>query len=469
MERTTDEYHDGDRRDKQSPFLELPQAEAPRKASQFGLRHIMILSAIVAVVAAAISTAFRTNRPSDALLAALTSGTAVSFGGLFMARRIYRFAGVGWFLFYVGMWAIAGVLTGWLSFLIMPVVIVTIVVLVRRRRTAQQETMVWVLSLAAERGRPLATALRALAAQSGGIYQSRAERLAECLEHGMSLPDGLDFVKHAVSPRTRVLVRLGGDSGMLAKSLRIAAESQPFKGPGWESPGLKLGYFVMVIFLLQLTTGFILYFITPKFEAIFKDFGIALPVVTIGLIQFSHLMTNTYALPIIVIVELVSLLYLPYAVSGYHSLNIPFLDSLFKRRHTLLILRCLSMVVDADKPIVVGLQSLGRWYPATWIRYRLARAYLLTTQGSDWTEAMQSQGLITGSDRMLLDASRRVGNLPWAIKELAESSERGLAYRLQAFNQIMFFFMMLVVAAMVGVFAVGYFMPLVQMIERLAG
>src|SRR3954453_19869238 len=53
-------------------------------------------------------------------------------------------------------------------------------------------------------------------------------------------------------------------------------------------------YPVVVVFVAVIIVGFILYFIIPKFEAIFKDFGVPLPMMTKFLIAASHVVVDYF-------------------------------------------------------------------------------------------------------------------------------------------------------------------------------
>ena len=53
-------------------------------------------------------------------------------------------------------------------------------------------------------------------------------------------------------------------------------------------------YPIVVILVACMIVGFILYFIIPKFEAIFKDFGVPLPRMTIILIEASHFLIKYF-------------------------------------------------------------------------------------------------------------------------------------------------------------------------------
>ncbi len=447
---------------------ELPVPPPPPKRSQFGLRHIMILSAVVAVVIAAIAQFLRSGRADDLLLAVLTTALTIVGSGFFLTRWQARWSGLGWIVVVVGLTVFSIVLTGWLTLLIMPIVIGGLVFVVLRRRAVEQDSLLWVLALAAERNRPLGPAVSALAQQTSGVYRLRALRLAECLNYGMPLPDSLDFVRTSTTATAKVMVRVGHDSGSLAKALQDAAQSRSARPAGWQNFGAKVGYFFMVLAVLQVVTGMLLYFVTPKFEAIFKDFGIGLPSMTILVLTLSHWLTKFYVLPVLIMVQGLFVLYTAFAFAGYGSLKVPFIDRIFLRRHTVLILRCLAMIVGGDRPIGVGLQILARWYPTSWVRQRLAGAYLAATQGLDWIEALSRFGLITRSDAALLESSRRVGNLTWALRELAEGSARKLGHIMQIVNQVLMSFLFIGVCGLVGVFAVSYFYPLVILIERLS-
>jgi general secretion pathway protein F len=155
------------------------------------------------------------------------------------------------------------------------------------------------------------------------------------------------------------------------------------------------------------------------------------------------------------------------AFSGYSEFHVPYVDRLFLRRHSIMVLRCLAMIVEGGRSIDLGFQILARWYPATWVRERLAGVYLAVNQGHDWLGSLRAFGLIGGTDAALLDSARRAGNLSWALRELAEGSARRLEYRLQVFGQILFTLTLLVIGTLVGFLAVAYFSPLVMLIQRL--
>ena len=72
------------------------------------------------------------------------------------------------------------------------------------------------------------------------------------------------------------------------------------------------------------------------------------------------------------------------------------------------------------------------------IRWRLAAAESDVRQGVDWIQALWRHGLIRATDAEVLASAATVGNLGWALSELAETAERRLATRSQSLVQTLF-------------------------------
>jgi type II secretory pathway component PulF len=219
---------------------------------------------------------------------------------------------------------------------------------------------------------------------------------------------------------------------------------------------------------METVASFLLYFIIPKLEAIFKDFNLPLPQITIWTIQASHVIIKYfYLFSPFFLIELFLLIYIPVAfLTGNYSL--PLFDRLLRRRHTALILRSLALVVEADKPISLGLSTLSCHYPKRWVRRELAAVESDVQQGADWIESLLQHGLIRSTEAEVLRSSAAVGNLAWALAELAETTDRRLANRVQAWVQFLFPLVVLALGFLVFLFAMAYFAPLVTLITELS-
>jgi type II secretory pathway component PulF len=210
-------------------------------------------------------------------------------------------------------------------------------------------------------------------------------------------------------------------------------------------------------------------YIIPKFEAIFRDFGESLPSMTIFIIDSCRFITRRGGpAALIPLIELMLLIALPFSFLTWGNYSVPLFDHLLGRRHTALVLRSLSLVVEGNKPISLGVSTLARHYPTFWIRRRLIGVESDVRQGVDWIQALWRHGLIRAADAEVLDSAAAVGNLGWALSELAETTERRLATRFQAVVQTLFPLVVVMLGMVVFMLIVAYFLPLVQLIQRLS-
>ncbi|MGC8642591.1 MAG: type II secretion system F family protein [Isosphaeraceae bacterium] len=369
-----------------------------------------------------------------------------------------------WLVVMTGLWIIPFTLLLFVAFL------VGSGVMVARRRSAQQDSLLAILAIAAERGMPLAPTVAAFADQYGGKYRRRIMNLAAHLDSGCSLPEALERVPRVVSRDAVLLAHAGHRTGRLAQALRMAASSRASHLPIWMAIASRFAYILGLLLALQTICSFLLYFIVPKFEAIFKDFGVPLPGVTIFIIEASHFLVKyLFITGWVPGLEIVLLVFLPFSFAGWVNYDVPLFDRLLKRRHTALILRSLSLSVEAGQPIETGLIALSSHYPTWWVRRRLIRADDEVQHGGSWIDALERQGLIRATDAEVLFSASAVGNLAWAMRELAETGERRLAFRFQAVIQTLFPLVVVCIGAFVFLLAFAFFSPLVMLIGRLTG
>jgi type II secretory pathway component PulF len=128
----------------------------------------------------------------------------------------------------------------------------------------------------------------------------------------------------------------------------------------------------------------------------------------------------------------------------------------------------LSVAIEANKPIALGLRTLSEHYPAPWVRRRLEKVLLDVRLGADWIDALWRAGIIRKADAEVLASAASVGNLAWACRELAATAERRQQLRIEVLTQALFPLAVILMGAAVAILCLGYFVPLVMLIERLA-
>lgn len=344
-------------------------------------------------------------------------------------------------------------------------------VILARRNASRQESLLWAMAIASERSMPLSPAVLAFADQFGASFRWRVELLASLLDEGKSLPEACEQVPGLFSREALVMIRAGWATGTLPAALKQAATLRATSGKVLGGVASRLAYLLSVLLAMQVVTMFIIYFIAPKLQAIFYDFGIELPRMTTLTIQASSWASGPIGLLLVPLVlgELLALLLLLFGAFDFFQWEVPLIDGLFRRRHSALLLRSLALTIEGQRPIGKALDALSEEYPSAWARKRLRKAAFKVSKGGDWALALYEQGLIRRSDAALLLSAQRVGNLPWALREAAAATERRLGHRLRVLSEVLFPVAIVLMGLLVFVFAVAYFYPLVILIERLAG
>ncbi|AGA30459.1 type II secretion system F family protein [Singulisphaera acidiphila] len=350
------------------------------------------------------------------------------------------------------------------------VVVVTMVaIIVSRRRSTQQDALAAIIAVAAEREMPLAPALDAVSNQFMGGYRRKVQTLAHYLKEGASLPVALDRVPGTLPDDAEILARIGIVVGNLAGALRESGATRFGVKPVWNAIAQRIGYFLYVLYVIQIVSGFLFYFVIPKLESILKQFEMTPPPPTLLVIQIGQVIQHYGVLyAFLLILESVVLLSLMASFTGWKRLRVPIIDRFLVGKHSALILRSLAWSVEGGYPITRGLELLMGWYPSKWIRKRLGRVIQDVKHGTNWVDSLAHHRLLRKVDASVLESAGRVGNLPWALRETALSAERRLAYRLQIVLQLLTPIVLLALGLVVALLAVAYFAPLIKIIERLS-
>lgn len=340
-----------------------------------------------------------------------------------------------------------------------------------RMRLTRQDTLLAILGIAAERGMPLGPAVSAFADQFGGLSRRRVANLATQLELGAPLPDALERPTRAVSRDALLLVRVGHESGLLARALRLTGVARATQLASWSSIATRAAYLLAVLLAAELVLTFLTLpprMVPERIQAICADFRVRLPFISIESLRLLVMIReNAPIVALVMLFELAALIYVPLSFGGWMNYRVPIFDRLLPRRHAALVLRTLSLPIEAGQPIASALGVMAERYPAKWIRRRLAKAALAVRLGADWIDSLWKTGVIGKADAEVLASASSVGNLAWACRELADTAERRQQLRIQVLTQGLFPFVVVTVGMVVAFVCFGLFLPLVAIMQAL--
>jgi type II secretory pathway component PulF len=281
------------------------------------------------------------------------------------------------------------------------------------------------------------------------------------------LPEAIQASHSAVPEFSGVYAQVGQEIGATGAALREVAATQSWGRSLWNSLAGWVFYVLIVLEFGLIIASFCMIKIVPAFAAIFSDFGLQLPALTRAIIGVANAAMVFWPLLLLVILGLGATAMACLACEIGWLRWLPGLDWLLKRSHGAVILRNLALATERDIPISTVLQSMSTVYPSSTIRRILSSLGGEADRGHDWREALQAHGLIGRTDAALLESAQRAGNLPWALRTVADRGLKRLAYRVQATVQFVFPWIIFAVGVVVLLFVVGMFVPLIDLIEGL--
>lgn len=368
-------------------------------------------------------------------------------------------------------------LFAFLALLIPPFALVAVFLALGDRKSIQREALLQVMAMAARDAQPLGPAIAAFAPMCRGQHGLEVAELATLLERGATLPEALDRVPRVLNSSSTTIARVGWSTGTLSRVLddavEISAAERTARGATVNAVAYPLGVLTVVMGLGVLMTVLI----APRIIVLFKDMQVQLPEPTRSIFAASVGKVDRANFGDMTPIGLGSaaiggLLFAAVLVlfllmrRGWDFL--PLLDRFSTRRHASIILKASAAAVDGGRSITDFLDLMASTYPRVWIRNRLRRAAEMTRQGKPWVESLRRQGLISRADAAILDAAQRVGNLPWALRQTAQSGERRQLYRLTILGQLFQMFTIVGLGGVVLLFAATYFQPLITLIDAMS-
>ncbi len=348
---------------------------------------------------------------------------------------------------------------------------VPFVVMANTNRRPSQ--LLWLLAVAVKHRRNLADELRAHAIGQSEGYGRRLMRCADSIDAGDSLGEALEQVLGLLPKWVVSEIRIGEATMTLDSTLARLAQQQ-LATLDWDLTRVTLTswatYGVTYAMAGFSIVGFLMIFIVPKFKAIFNGFETELPKVTELAIKLADLFADYWFLfaPLMWAFGWLAIEVMRGEATRWKHLRYRILSPLYRVLDGPDILRQLSLIVSSGRSLTDGLTAMARFHHRPSVAKLLARVSIDVQAGDDCFERMRQQRLISAADESFLASAQRVGNLGWALNELAEIRERRLThwarFWLEAFRPVP----VLIAGVLVFFLAAAFFMPIVKLLNDLS-
>lgn len=338
------------------------------------------------------------------------------------------------------------------------------------------------LSTLQDAGLPLLRSLQILESQQKpGKMKNILLGVCEEVEGGSSLSESMGKYPRAFNHLYVKMVNAGEIGGVLDIILQRLAEFMEKAQRLKRKIRGAMVYPIVVISIAGLILTAIMIFIIPKFEEIFKDFGVALPALTRLLINSSRWVAGTnqgQAIPgFIVLLPSPLIIWGGYklirmsgpgrAALDWCTLRLPVFGNLVRKTIIARFTRTLGTLISAGVPILEAIkitkETSGNWV----FEKALQGVYDSIREGEGFAGPLRESKTCDAIVVNMIDVGEETGELDAMLLKIADNYDEEVDVAVAALVSLLEPLMVVVLGGIVGTIVVAMFLPLVSMIESL--
>jgi type IV pilus assembly protein PilC len=327
-------------------------------------------------------------------------------------------------------------------------------------------------------GLPLLRGLDVLRKQEKNpVLKRTLSQLAEAVEGGSTFSEAM-----AQHPKifTRLyvnMVRAGEAGGVLDVTLSRLADFQEKAQKIKNKVISAMVYPTVVIFVALTIVTFLMIFIVPKFEEIFRDLleGAALPPLTQFVIGISNIVKHQAWLVVCVVVALVvALKFLGKTAKGRFAidkmkLNAPVFGQLIRKVSIARFTRTLGTLIASGVPILQALNIVRETAGNAVIADAVSRVHDSVKEGERIVQPLEASKVFPPMVISMVDVGEETGALPDMLMKIADVYDDEVDNAVGAITSLLEPIMIVFLAVIVGTIVIAMFMPLINVIGHLSG
>jgi len=335
-------------------------------------------------------------------------------------------------------------------------------------KAARQWTLLSLFQTSIETGKPLQDIIRAYATSCSLGYAIRLNRFAASLDSGYSLDAAIREHRGLFRYDIASMVRIGDSPETLRSLETVAQDERDFAGIRTYNV-IRIIYLCTMIFSMAPVMLFVFLRIIPEFKKIFVDFDVNLPALTIAVISASNAFVFYWYLvaPFVLLLIAAAVVYLILQTNAVAFRPIGF-RRIFRSTDAAKFLRVFAVGVRHRFPIPTILERYRWAVPSDYLRKKGVRIQKSVEQGGVWIDAVRRVGFISRPEASLLGSAERTDNLATVLDQLAQSKERTQIRKDDFFSKMAFIPLVFLLGAIIGVFVIGMFVPLIKLITTLS-
>ncbi|NNN44620.1 MULTISPECIES: type II secretion system F family protein [unclassified Vibrio] len=325
-------------------------------------------------------------------------------------------------------------------------------------------------------GVPLLRSMRGLTQNcTNKQLQQALEEVTSELTNGRGLSAAMQMHSHVFSPLFVSMISVGENTGRLDQALLQLAnyyeqevETRKRIKTAMRYPTFVISFITIAMFILNIK-------VIPQFATMFSRFGVDLPLPTRILINMSNFFVN-YWLAIIggivgVIIAFRAWVATPQGRETWDKfrLRIPVVGGIVNRAQLARFSRTFSLMLKAGVPLNQSLALSAEALENKFLESRLLKMKGEIEAGGSITATATNTQIFTPLVMQMIAVGEETGRVDELLLEVADFYDREVDYDLKTLTARIEPILLVIVAAMVLVLALGIFLPMWGMLDAIKG
>lgn len=331
------------------------------------------------------------------------------------------------------------------------------------------------LSTLQDAGLPVLRSLKILEGQAKpGPLKNALGGTIEDIESGSTMSEAMAKQPKAFDELYVNMVRAGEAGGALELILQRLADFKERAQTLKKKVQGAMIYPCAVVSVAVGIVGFIMYWIIPKFKAIFEGFGTDLPKITEILIATSDMVVNYFylgpAFPIAIwlFLKIVRKNKTGEYIVDYCALRLPLLGNILSKSTTARIMRTLATLISSGVPILEALTIARDTAGNAVFKRAFDNIYAAIREGESIAQPLKEARITDDLVVNMVDVGEETGALDVMMYKVADMYDEEVNTLVDGLVKLIEPMLVVVLGLVVGFIVIALFMPLIKLLNDLS-
>lgn len=331
------------------------------------------------------------------------------------------------------------------------------------------------LSTLQDAGLPILRSLRILEQQQKpGTLKAVCRAVADDVEAGATLSEAMAKYPRTFNKLYSNMVAAGEAGGVLDLILNRLAD---FMEKAQRLKRKVIGAMIYPLAVLTIAFGIvmgIMYFVIPKFEKIFLDFGIDLPGPTLFLLNMSNWISKQYGwavvlgspVGLILLFRLIRMSQTGQFILDMGYLKLPLIGQILGKTGVARFARTLGTLISAGVPILDGLNITRETSGNEVFRRALGDVHDSIRKGETFAEPLRKAKVCDSLVTNMIDVGEETGELDTMLIKVADNYDEEVDALVGSLVAVLDPILVVMLGVIMGGIVVALFLPMVAMISE---